>query len=44
MTHQFAGKKLLVIGGTSGMGRETARRILLEGGSAVILGHRSGEE
>lgn len=41
MMHQFAGKKLLVIGGTSGMGLETARRVLLEGGSVVILGHRA---
>lgn len=41
MMYQFAGKKLLVIGGTSGMGLETARRVLREGGSAVILGHRA---
>ncbi|NIC07289.1 SDR family NAD(P)-dependent oxidoreductase [Billgrantia bachuensis] len=40
MSHQFQGKKLLVVGGTSGMGLETARRVLAEGGSAVILGQR----
>lgn len=40
MSKQFEGKKLLVIGGTSGMGLETARMILKEGGQAVIVGHR----
>ncbi|ATC84041.1 MULTISPECIES: SDR family NAD(P)-dependent oxidoreductase [Pseudoalteromonas] len=40
MTKQFLGKKLLVIGGTSGMGFETARLILEQGGHAVIVGHR----
>lgn len=41
MNNQFAGKKLLVIGGTSGMGLETARMILEQGGQAVIVGHRA---
>ncbi|MDW6092104.1 SDR family NAD(P)-dependent oxidoreductase [Vibrio rhizosphaerae] len=41
MNNQFAGKKLLVIGGTSGMGLETARMILAQGGQAVIVGHRA---
>lgn len=41
MSKQFEGKKLLVIGGTSGMGLETARMILKEGGQAVIVGHRT---
>lgn len=41
MSKQFEGKKLLVIGGTSGMGLETARMILQEGGQAVIVGHRA---
>jgi NAD(P)-dependent dehydrogenase (short-subunit alcohol dehydrogenase family) len=41
MSSQFKGKKLLVVGGTSGMGLETARMILAEGGSAVIVGNRS---
>jgi len=39
MSNQFEGKKLLVIGGTSGMGLEAARKILEEGGQAVIVGH-----
>lgn len=41
MNKQFAGKKLLVIGGTSGMGLETARMLLEQGGQAVIVGHRA---
>ncbi|SPD66731.1 Sugar dehydrogenase (plasmid) [Cupriavidus taiwanensis] len=40
MSNQFKGKKLLVIGGTSGMGLETARMVLAEGGSVVIVGNR----
>lgn len=40
MSTQFKGKKLLVVGGTSGMGLETARQVLTEGGSVVIVGSR----
>lgn len=40
MGQSFKGKKLLVVGGTSGMGMETARLVLAEGGSVVIVGHR----
>jgi NAD(P)-dependent dehydrogenase (short-subunit alcohol dehydrogenase family) len=40
MNNQFKGKKLLVVGGTSGMGLQSARMVLAEGGSAVIVGHR----
>jgi NAD(P)-dependent dehydrogenase (short-subunit alcohol dehydrogenase family) len=40
MSNQFKGKKLLVVGGTSGMGLETARLFMAEGGSAVIVGNR----
>ena len=40
MSNQFKGRKLLVVGGTSGMGLETARMVLAEGGSVVIVGHR----
>ncbi|QYD73308.1 SDR family oxidoreductase [Paraburkholderia edwinii] len=40
MSDQFKGKKLLVIGGTSGIGLATARTVLAGGGSAVIVGHR----
>jgi len=40
MNNQFSGKKLLVVGGTSGMGLETARIVLSQGASVVIVGHR----
>src|SRR5271154_5725698 len=38
MEKEFRGRKLLVIGGTSGMGFESARRILEGGGTVVIVG------
>lgn len=41
MNGQFEGKKLLVVGGTSGMGLQTARIVLAGGGSVVIVGHRA---
>lgn len=41
MKAQFEGKKLLVVGGTSGMGLQTARTILAGGGCVVIVGHRA---
>src|SRR5690348_13978302 len=34
----FEGRKLVVIGGASGMGREAAATVLRQGGSAVIMG------
>lgn len=37
---QFAGRKLLVMGGTSGIGLETARMVAQQGGSVVIVGNR----
>lgn len=40
MSKEFKGKKLLVVGGTSGMGMETARLVLAAGGSVVIVGNR----
>ncbi|GAA3372601.1 SDR family oxidoreductase [Streptomyces antimycoticus] len=39
----FEGKKLVVIGGASGMGFETAQQVIAEGGSAVIVG-RPGQK
>ncbi|HKT97781.1 MAG TPA: SDR family oxidoreductase [Paraburkholderia sp.] len=41
MNTEFKGKKLLVVGGTSGMGLQTARQVMELGGSAVIVGHRA---
>ena len=40
MSNQFKGKKLLVVGGTSGMGLATAKMVVVEGGSVVIVGNR----
>lgn len=40
MNDEFKGKKLLVVGGTSGMGFATARMVLAAGGTAVIIGNR----
>jgi NAD(P)-dependent dehydrogenase (short-subunit alcohol dehydrogenase family) len=45
MNSDFTGKKLLVIGGASGMGLETARLILERGGEAFVTGlHKSKVE
>ena len=40
MEKSFEGKKLLVVGGTSGIGFETARLFMVNGGSAVIVGRQ----
>jgi len=40
MSNRFNGRKLLVVGGTSGMGMQSARLVLAEGGTVVIVGHR----
>lgn len=42
MSNDFKGRKLIVIGGTSGIGLETARLVMQAGGSAVLVG-RSAE-
>src|SRR5262245_21871856 len=34
----FSGQKLIVVGGSSGMGRQTAADVVAAGGSAVIIG------
>lgn len=41
MKTDFAGRKLLVIGGSSGMGLATAKTVLERGGKAVITGTRA---
>ncbi|GHH29764.1 SDR family NAD(P)-dependent oxidoreductase [Streptomyces lanatus] len=43
MATDFEGKKLVVIGGASGMGFKAAEDVIAEGGSAVIVG-RSGQK
>ena len=40
MAQQFTGRKLVVIGGSSGIGRQVAADVVAAGGSAVIVGHR----
>lgn len=40
MNTTFMGKKLLVVGGTSGMGLATAKRVVENGGSVVLVGNR----
>jgi NAD(P)-dependent dehydrogenase (short-subunit alcohol dehydrogenase family) len=39
----FAGQKLVVVGGSSGMGRQTAADVVAAGGSAVIIAENSGQ-
>lgn len=38
MTANFAGRKLVAVGGSSGIGRSTAADVVAGGGSAVIIG------
>ncbi|QUY41964.1 SDR family NAD(P)-dependent oxidoreductase [Acaryochloris marina] len=40
MSQSFAGQKLIVVGGTSGMGKAVARIVLENGGSAVLIGRQ----
>lgn len=40
MNTEFTGKKMLVVGGTSGMGLATAKRVIENGGSVVLVGNR----
>src|SRR5262245_23095748 len=39
----FAGQKLVVVGGSSGMGRQTAADVVAAGGRAVIIGEDPGK-
>lgn len=41
MTQLFAGQKLIVMGGTSGIGKSVAQLVLQEGGSVVLIGKRA---
>jgi NAD(P)-dependent dehydrogenase (short-subunit alcohol dehydrogenase family) len=40
MSETFKNRKLVVVGGSSGIGRQTAVDVVADGGSAVIIGHR----
>ena len=40
MAQDFTGRKLIVVGGSSGMGRQIAADIVSGGGSAVVIGSR----
>ena len=42
-TPVFAGQKLVVVGGSSGMGRQAAADVVAAGGSAVIIGEDAGK-
>lgn len=41
MSQAFEGQKLIVVGGTSGIGKAVARLVLEQGGSAVLVGRRA---
>jgi NAD(P)-dependent dehydrogenase (short-subunit alcohol dehydrogenase family) len=43
MELNFAGKKLIVIGGTSGIGKAVASLVLSNGGSALLVGRREAK-
>jgi NAD(P)-dependent dehydrogenase (short-subunit alcohol dehydrogenase family) len=36
----FEGRKLIAVGGSSGMGRQSAEDVVAAGGSAVIIGRK----
>jgi NAD(P)-dependent dehydrogenase (short-subunit alcohol dehydrogenase family) len=40
MAREFEGQKLIVVGGTSGIGKAVAKIVLQNGGTAVIIGRR----
>jgi NAD(P)-dependent dehydrogenase (short-subunit alcohol dehydrogenase family) len=43
MSESFGGRKVVVAGGSSGMGLATAQQVLTGGGSAVITGRNPDE-
>ena len=42
MGAEFEGKKIVIVGGSAGMGRQTALDVIDRGGSAVIIGRSKG--
>ncbi len=43
MTQMFTGQKIIVVGGTSGMGKAIAQLVLQQGASAVVIGSRQSK-
>ncbi|NER51304.1 MAG: SDR family oxidoreductase [Symploca sp. SIO1A3] len=43
MTQMFTGQKIIVVGGTSGMGKAIAQLVLQQDGSAVVIGSRQSK-
>ncbi len=43
MAQTFAGQKIIVIGGTSGIGKAVAQSVLTAGGTAVLVGSRQSK-
>ena len=43
MSGYFEGRKLIVVGGSSGMGLQTARDVVGQGASAVIVGRQQAK-
>ena len=41
LQHEFAGRRALIVGGTSGMGQAVARLLLERGGAVVVVGRRA---
>jgi NAD(P)-dependent dehydrogenase (short-subunit alcohol dehydrogenase family) len=41
VSQEFLGQKLIVVGGTSGIGKASARKVLEGGGSVVLIGQRA---
>src|SRR3954470_16838580 len=42
MGAEFEGKKIVIVGGSAGMGRQAALDVIDRGGSAVIIGRSKG--
>jgi NAD(P)-dependent dehydrogenase (short-subunit alcohol dehydrogenase family) len=40
LRHEFAGRRALIVGGTSGMGKDVARLVLERGGAVALIGRR----
>lgn len=43
MTKIFSGQKIIVVGGTSGIGKAIAQSVLRDGGEAVLIGSRQSK-